>query len=106
MCPTQAYVLGIKPVVVSRDRGLRRPFIQKHLRWLRTRNREDKVVANAHQRTLRQAIATAKHDSWRRFCKEAIEENLWNAFKKVMYTCGPQRIGTLEVDPQQLCDDA
>ena len=53
--------------------------------------REDKVVANAHQQALRQAIATAKRDSWRSFCKEATEENLWSAFKKVTRARGPQQ---------------
>ena len=86
--------------------SLRRAFIQKRRRWLRTRSREDKVVANAHQRALRQAIATAKRDSWRRFCEEASEENLWSAFKKVTRARGPRRIGTLEVDGQQLHSDA
>ena len=43
--------------------SLRRAFLQKRRRWLRTHSREDKVVANAHQRALRQAIATAKRDS-------------------------------------------
>ena len=63
------------------------------------------MVANAHQRALRQAIATAKHDSWRRFCKKATEENLWSAFKKVTRAHGPHKIGTLEVDGQQLYSD-
>ena len=85
---------------------LRRDYIQKRRRWLRTRRREDKVTANTHQRALRQAIASAKRDSWRRFCEEASEENLWDAFKKVTRTRGPHRIGTLEVDGQQLYGDA
>ena len=75
--------------------------------WLRTRRRADKVTANARTRgALRQAIATAKRDSWRRFCEEASEEHLWDAFKKVTRARGPHRIGTLEVDGQQLYGDA
>ena len=85
---------------------LRRDYIRKRRRWLRTRRREDKATANAHQRTLRQAIATAKRDSWRRFCEEASEENLWDAFKKVTRARGPHQIGTLEVDGQQLYGDS
>ena len=64
------------------------------------------MVANAHQRALRQAIASAKRDSWRSFCEEASEENLWSAFKKVTRARGPHRIGTLDVDGQQLYGDA
>ena len=64
------------------------------------------MTANAHQRALRQAIASAKWDSWRRFYEEASEENLWDAFKKVTHARGPHRIGTLEVDGQQLYGDA
>ena len=56
------------------------------------------MVANAHQQTPKQAIATAKRDSWRCFCKQAIEENLWSDFKKVTRPRGSHRIGTLEVD--------
>ena len=86
--------------------NLRRDYIQRRRRWLRTRRREDKVTANAHQRALRQAIASAKRDCWRRFCEEATEETLWDAFKKVTRARGPRRIGTLEVDGQRLYDDA
>ena len=83
-----------------------RAYIQKCRRWQRTHHREDKVTANAHQRALRQTIASAKRDSWRRFFEEATEENLWDAFKKVTHTRGPHRIGALEVDGQQLYGDA
>ena len=85
---------------------LRRAYLQKRRRWLRTRQPEDKATANAHQRALRQAIASAKRDSWRRFCEEATEENLWDAFKKVTRARGSRRIDTLEVDGQRLYDDA
>ena len=64
------------------------------------------MVANAHQWALRQAIAIAKHDSWRRLCEEAIVENLWSVFKKVTCPRGPHRISTLEVDGQRLYDDS
>ena len=63
-------------------------------------------MANAHQQTLKQAIVTAKHDSWRRFCDEATEENLWSAFKKVTRPHSPHIISTLEVDGQRLYDDS
>ena len=64
------------------------------------------MTANAHQRALRQAIVSAKRDSWWRFYEEATEENLWDAFKKVTHARGPHRIGTLEVDGQWLYGDA
>ena len=84
---------------------LRRDYIQQRRRWLRTRYRADKVVANARQRAFRQAIAEAKRASWRQFCEEASEETLWSAFKKVTRPRGSRRIGTLEVDGQCLYTD-
>ena len=85
---------------------LRRDYIQQRRRWLRTKCRDDKVVANARQRAFRQAIAEAKRACWRKFCEEASEETLWSALKTVTRPRGSCRIGNLEVDGQCLYDDA
>ena len=74
-------------------------------RWTRTGDPVIKKEANACRRRLRAAIATAKQESWRRFCADVSDDDIWEAFSKLTRTKKRRQVEDFAVAGQRVVTD-
>ena len=64
-----------------------------------------KKAVNACRRTLRAEIAKAKQESWRRFCAEVSDDDIWEAFAKLTRARKLRRVEDLEIGGRRVVTD-
>ena len=63
--------------------ALRAAHLRARRRWKRSGADADCRAANDCKRALRNAIIVAKRRSWKQFCEETLQTDLWSSFRKV-----------------------
>ena len=103
--PTKTLSWASNPWWTSDIADLRTRLNRLRRRWSRTGDPEVKRAVNACRRTLRAAIATAKQESWRRFCAEVSDDDIWEAFAKLTRARKSRRVGDLEIGGRRVVTD-
>ena len=96
--PTRRFHWPANPWWSSDLEALHRELTRLRRRWKRTRDRQDRCALNAFRRRFQQEISEAKRRSWRQFCEQTSDSDLWSSYQKLLRHHRSRDIRPLQID--------